>query len=87
MKHTVHTLLQWCRLDAVETGEAPLPGNFVDETGNVLGQHKGVAHYTVGQRKHIGIALGYPVFIKSIDPDKTAFTLQKPAMNTLRASL
>ena len=33
------------------------PGNFVDEAGNVLGRHKGIIHYTVGQRKGLGLAL------------------------------
>jgi tRNA-specific 2-thiouridylase len=41
-------------------------GNFVDETGKVLGQHKGIIHYTVGQRKGLGLALGYPAYVKEI---------------------
>ena len=41
-------------------------GNFVDEAGNVLGQHKGIIHYTVGQRKGLGLALGYPAYVKEI---------------------
>jgi len=44
------------------------PGNFVDEEGNVLGRHEGVAHYTVGQRKGLGIALGRPIFVSEIRP-------------------
>lgn len=49
---------------------APLPpaGNFVDEEGNVLGRHEGIINYTVGQRKGLGIALGHPAYVKSIDP-------------------
>ena len=43
-----------------ETGEKAVPGNFVDLDGNVLGQHKGIIHYTIGQRKGLGIALGKP---------------------------
>ena len=46
--------------------EIPGPGNFVDEDGNVLGPHKGIIHYTVGQRKGLGIAMGYPIFVKEI---------------------
>ena len=49
-------------------GELPGEGNFVDEDGNILGRHKGITHYTVGQRKGLGIAMGYPVFVKTIDP-------------------
>lgn len=43
------------------------PGNFVDETGTVVGQHEGIIRYTVGQRKGLGIALGHPVFVTRID--------------------
>lgn len=44
-------------------------GNFVDVEGNILGEHKGIIHYTVGQRKGLGIALGYPVFVLQIRPE------------------
>ena len=40
-------------------------GNFVDTDGNILGQHQGIIHYTVGQRKGLGIALGKPAFVQS----------------------
>ena len=46
----------------------PGEGNFVDLDGNVLGRHKGIHQYTVGQRKGLGIALGYPAFVTKIDP-------------------
>ena len=36
------------------------PGYFVDTQGNVLGKHKGIIHYTIGQRKGLGISLGHP---------------------------
>ena len=48
-------------------GAMPPPGDFTDEDGNVLGRHKGIVHYTVGQRKGLGLALGHPVYIKRID--------------------
>ena len=50
-------------------------GNFVDVDGNVLGTHKGIINYTVGQRKGLGIALGYPAFVKHIDAEKNEITL------------
>ena len=42
------------------------PGNFVDGNGNVLGAHKGIIHYTVGQRKGLGISFGYPAYVRKI---------------------
>jgi tRNA-uridine 2-sulfurtransferase len=45
----------------------PAPGTIVDEDGQVLGEHTGVANFTVGQRKGLGIALGTPVFVTHID--------------------
>ena len=44
-------------------------GNFVDAAGRILGRHKGIIHYTVGQRKGLGIAFGHPVFVKEIRPE------------------
>lgn len=41
-------------------------GNFVDQTGRVLGQHEGYPFYTIGQRKGLGLALGYPAFVTEI---------------------
>ncbi|MCR5295636.1 MAG: tRNA 2-thiouridine(34) synthase MnmA [Lachnospiraceae bacterium] len=51
------------------SGEAGKPGNFVDPAGNILGRHKGIIHYTIGQRRGLGLALGYPVFVKEIRPE------------------
>lgn len=50
------------------TGVDSLPGEYVTEEGRVLGTHKGVRHYTIGQRKGLGIALGQPMFVASKDP-------------------
>ena len=55
-------------------GECPR-GNFVDTDGNVLGEHKGIIRYTVGQRKGLGISLGERVFVTNIDPIKNTVTL------------
>lgn len=41
-------------------------GNFVDTSGKVLGKHEGYPFYTIGQRKGLGIALGYPAFVTEI---------------------
>lgn len=45
------------------TGCTPKEGDFVDESGCVLGQHKGLIHYTIGQRKGLGISFGKPMFV------------------------
>ena len=45
-------------------------GNFIDENGNVLGKHNGYPFYTIGQRKGLGIALGYPVYVTEINKEK-----------------
>ncbi len=50
-------------------------GNFVDLNGQVLGRHKGIIHYTVGQRKGLGIALGKPVFVLEIRPETNEVVL------------
>ncbi len=44
------------------------PGDFVAENGSVLGRHKGVAHYTIGQRKGLGLSLPEPLYVGGIDP-------------------
>lgn len=50
--------------------EIPEEGNFVDTEGNILGRHKGIINYTVGQRKGLGLPLGYPAFVVAIDTKK-----------------
>ncbi len=47
----------------------PGTGNFVSEDGVVLGIHKGIIHYTVGQRKGLGLAMGHPVFVSRLRPE------------------
>lgn len=56
-------------IDREAAGSVPPPGNFVLTDGTVIGQHKGITHYTIGQRKGLGIALGRPVFVTEIRPD------------------
>ena len=47
----------------------PGPGKFVTEDSKVLGEHKGIIHYTVGQRKGLGLSMGKPVFVSEIRPE------------------
>lgn len=73
-----------------ETAGVPIPeGNFVNSSGQVLGRHKGITHYTVGQRKGLGLALGYPAFVLEIRPDTNEVvlgTVEESMTNTLRAN-
>ncbi len=52
-------------------------GNFVDKNGKILGRHKGIVYYTIGQRKGLGIAFGTPVFVTDIIPSRNEVVLGK----------
>ncbi|MBP5427453.1 MAG: tRNA 2-thiouridine(34) synthase MnmA [Clostridiales bacterium] len=49
------------------TGKSAQIGDFVDTKGRVLGKHKGITNYTIGQRKGLGITFGKPMFVVDID--------------------
>lgn len=51
------------------------PGNFVLEDGTVIGQHKGIIYYTIGQRKGLGISAKAPLFVKEIKPETNEVVL------------
>jgi len=48
------------------------PGPIMDREGNVLGNHKGIAFYTIGQRRGLGLAKGIPVYVIGIDRERNA---------------
>lgn len=52
-----------------------MPGKFIDKDGNVLGEHKGIVYYTIGQRKGLGISLGRRMFVQKIIPEKNLIVL------------
>lgn len=52
-----------------QSGKSFAEGNFIDLNGRVLGTHKGIIHYTIGQRKGLGLSLGRPAFVVDIKPD------------------
>ncbi len=59
-----------------EAGEKlPGTGNFVDKNGTILGTHKGITHYTIGQRKGLNLAFGHPVFVTQIRPQTNEVVL------------
>ena len=70
------------------TGREIPEGNFVTPDGKILGRHKGIIHYTVGQRKGLGLALGYPAFVLAIRPDTNEVvigTYEDSLTHTVRA--
>ena len=56
-------------------GSQVSPGPFVDTRGNLLGRHRGIPYYTIGQRRGLGIALGHRAYVVDIDPEKNAVVL------------
>lgn len=56
-------------------GGATDGGDFITSSGKVLGRHKGIAHYTIGQRKHLGISVGAPIYVVGINADENTVTL------------
>ncbi|MCL2865855.1 MAG: tRNA 2-thiouridine(34) synthase MnmA [Lachnospiraceae bacterium] len=72
-----------------ETTEVIRPGNFVLSDGEIIGQHKGIVHYTVGQRKGLGLAMGEPVFVLEICPNRNEVVIgthEETLTTTLRAN-
>lgn len=59
------------------SGKADTPGDFVDESGRILGRHRGIAHYTIGQRKGLGIPSNQPLYVKAIDPKSNQVVLSE----------
>ncbi|MCD8397413.1 MAG: tRNA 2-thiouridine(34) synthase MnmA [Lachnospiraceae bacterium] len=51
------------------TCPVPPPGNFVTADGQILGRHRGITHYTIGQRKGLNLSMGHPVFVTEIRPE------------------
>lgn len=50
------------------TGTPSKIGEFKDSSGKVLGTHKGIIHYTIGQRKKLGLSVGKPIYVTALDP-------------------
>ena len=59
----------------LRTGRKFPPGNFVDTKGSILGRHKGIIHYTIGQRKGLGLALPQPMYVQHIDVKRNEVVL------------
>ena len=59
------------------TGKSYPPGDFLDMHGNVIGRHKGIIRYTIGQRKGLGVSFGEPVYVYDKDPVNNTVTLAR----------
>ena len=56
----------YARVIELHTGKQSVPGDFVDKNGNVLGTHKGIIHYTIGQRRGLGLSFDVPHYVCGI---------------------
>lgn len=59
----------YARFIEENTDQKIAPGNFVSPEGQLLGRHKGITHYTVGQRRGLNLSLGHPAFVLEIRPE------------------
>ena len=58
-----------------ELGRKYPTGDYIDEYGNILGRHKGIIHYTIGQRKGLGISMGRHIFVTKKNAENNTVTL------------
>ena len=61
--------------DMIFADKPSVPGDIIDLDGHVLGRHRGIEHYTVGQRRGLGVAVNYPVYVHSIDAKNNVVVL------------
>ena len=59
----------------LQTAGPPRPGPILDLKGKVIGEHRGLPYYTVGQRRGLGIAAGYPLYVIAVDPVRNALVV------------
>ena len=65
----------YAKIIAARTGKEPQPGPFLDLNGNVVGTHRGIIHYTIGQRRGLGIAAEMPLYVCGIDVPRNEVVL------------
>ena len=61
--------------DVLFSDKPSVPGDIIDLDGHVLGKHKGIEHYTIGQRRGLGVALSYPAYVQAIDAKNNVVVL------------
>lgn len=59
------------------TGKIYPEGDFLDTDGHVLGRHRGIIRYTVGQRRGLGLSFPEPMYVKEVDPEQNTVTLAR----------
>lgn len=70
-------------IDYLFADQPSVPGNFVDVNGKVLGKHNGIEHYTIGQRRGLGVSGPVPYYVQKIDAEKNEIVLaEKSELNS-----
>lgn len=65
----------YARVIELRTGKRAQPGPFVDREGHVLGEHAGIIHYTIGQRKGLGLGIEHPYYVCEKRPEDNTVVL------------
>ena len=65
----------YARVIELRTGQKAKPGPFVDREGHVLGEHAGIIHYTIGQRKGLGLGIEHPYYVCEKRPEDNTVVL------------
>ena len=65
----------YARVIELRTGQKAKPGPFVDREGHVLGEHAGIIHYTIGQRKGLGLGIEHPYYVCEKRPEDNPVVL------------
>ena len=61
--------------DALFSDKESIPGDIIDLDGHVLGRHRGIEHYTIGQRRGLGVSSVKPLYVHSIDAENNLVIL------------
>lgn len=70
-------------IDYLFADKPSVPGNFVDVNGKVIGKHNGIEHYTIGQRRGLGVSGPVPYYVQKIDAEKNEIVLaEKSELNS-----
>lgn len=64
-------------LDYIFSDKPSIPGDIIDLDGHVLGRHRGIEHYTIGQRRGLGVSAKEPLYVAAIDKEKNLVVLGK----------